>query len=140
MVHLFRKQKYFFNCALSIFMFVCLSSQLPAMVALQTLHLRNTQRTQSNMPTSLEGLTHLAGNTHTHTPLTTLLFFFQTTHLGTWHIFPFTFTSWHLDLWYIFHKCVTLCISSYSLSGEPYVLQTCVPSCLSQMLTCHVTT
>lgn len=31
------------------------------MVALQTLHLRNTQRTQSNMPTSLEGLTHLAG-------------------------------------------------------------------------------
>ncbi|KAK5914343.1 hypothetical protein CgunFtcFv8_008791 [Champsocephalus gunnari] len=34
--------------------------QLPAMVALQTLHLRNTQRTQTNMPTSLEGLTHLA--------------------------------------------------------------------------------
>uniref|UniRef100_H3D1R5 Protein flightless-1 homolog n=1 Tax=Tetraodon nigroviridis TaxID=99883 RepID=H3D1R5_TETNG len=34
--------------------------QLPAMVALQTLHLRNTQRTQSNMPTSLEGLTFLA--------------------------------------------------------------------------------
>uniref|UniRef100_A0A4W4EF18 Gelsolin-like domain-containing protein n=1 Tax=Electrophorus electricus TaxID=8005 RepID=A0A4W4EF18_ELEEL len=34
--------------------------QLPAMVALQTLHLRNTQRTQSNMPTSLEGLTSLA--------------------------------------------------------------------------------
>uniref|UniRef100_A0A3B1JZJ3 Protein flightless-1 homolog n=1 Tax=Astyanax mexicanus TaxID=7994 RepID=A0A3B1JZJ3_ASTMX len=34
--------------------------QLPAMVALQTLHLRNTQRTQSNMPTSLEGLTNLA--------------------------------------------------------------------------------
>uniref|UniRef100_A0A8B9LCZ8 Protein flightless-1 homolog n=1 Tax=Astyanax mexicanus TaxID=7994 RepID=A0A8B9LCZ8_ASTMX len=33
--------------------------QLPAMVALQTLHLRNTQRTQSNMPTSLEGLTNL---------------------------------------------------------------------------------
>uniref|UniRef100_A0A3P8WVE8 Protein flightless-1 homolog n=1 Tax=Cynoglossus semilaevis TaxID=244447 RepID=A0A3P8WVE8_CYNSE len=33
--------------------------QLPAMVALQTLHLRNTQRTQSNMPTSLEGLTQL---------------------------------------------------------------------------------
>lgn len=31
------------------------------MIALQTLHLRNTQRTQSNMPTSLEGLTHLAG-------------------------------------------------------------------------------
>lgn len=31
------------------------------MVALQTLHLRNTQRTQSNMPTSLEGLTLLAG-------------------------------------------------------------------------------
>lgn len=45
---------------------VCESSQLPAMVALQTLHLRNTQRTQSNMPTSLEGLTHLAGSTHTH--------------------------------------------------------------------------
>uniref|UniRef100_A0A8C6LNW4 FLII actin remodeling protein n=1 Tax=Nothobranchius furzeri TaxID=105023 RepID=A0A8C6LNW4_NOTFU len=34
--------------------------QLPAMLELQTLHLRNTQRTQSNMPTSLEGLTHLA--------------------------------------------------------------------------------
>ncbi|KAJ8251808.1 hypothetical protein GJAV_G00225650 [Gymnothorax javanicus] len=34
--------------------------QLPAMVALQTLHLRNTQRTQSNMPTSMEGLTCLA--------------------------------------------------------------------------------
>uniref|UniRef100_A0A8C5DZ40 FLII actin remodeling protein n=1 Tax=Gouania willdenowi TaxID=441366 RepID=A0A8C5DZ40_GOUWI len=33
--------------------------QLPAMVALQTLHLRNTQRTQNNMPTSLEGLTNL---------------------------------------------------------------------------------
>ena len=43
---------------------VCVSSQLPAMVALQTLHLRNTQRTQTNMPTSLEGLTQLAGNTH----------------------------------------------------------------------------
>lgn len=40
----------------------CVSNrQLPAMIALQTLHLRNTQRTQSNMPTSLEGLTHLAG-------------------------------------------------------------------------------
>ncbi|XP_069840328.1 protein flightless-1 homolog [Dendropsophus ebraccatus] len=34
--------------------------QLPAMVALQTLHLRNTQRTQSNLPTSLEGLTNLS--------------------------------------------------------------------------------
>ncbi|XP_077590146.1 protein flightless-1 homolog [Stigmatopora nigra] len=34
--------------------------QLPAMVALQTLHLRNTQRTQSNMPTTLEGLVNLA--------------------------------------------------------------------------------
>ncbi|XP_016136386.1 protein flightless-1 homolog [Sinocyclocheilus grahami] len=34
--------------------------QLPAMVALQTLHLRNSQRTQNNMPTSLEGLTNLA--------------------------------------------------------------------------------
>ncbi|XP_044159287.1 protein flightless-1 homolog [Bufo gargarizans] len=34
--------------------------QLPAMVALQTLHLRNTQRTQNNLPTSLEGLTNLA--------------------------------------------------------------------------------
>ncbi|XP_064414953.1 protein flightless-1 homolog [Latimeria chalumnae] len=33
--------------------------QLPAMTALQTLHLRNTQRTQSNLPTSLEGLTNL---------------------------------------------------------------------------------
>ncbi|XP_073492479.1 protein flightless-1 homolog isoform X2 [Aquarana catesbeiana] len=34
--------------------------QLPAMVALQTVHLRNTQRTQSNLPTSLEGLTNLS--------------------------------------------------------------------------------
>ncbi|KAG2455495.1 FLII protein, partial [Polypterus senegalus] len=34
--------------------------QLPAMVALHTLHLRNTQRTQSNLPTSLESLTNLA--------------------------------------------------------------------------------
>ncbi|XP_021572418.1 protein flightless-1 homolog [Carlito syrichta] len=34
--------------------------QLPAMMALQTLHLRNTQRTQSNLPTSLEGLSNLA--------------------------------------------------------------------------------
>ncbi|KAM4697985.1 protein flightless-1 homolog [Rhinophrynus dorsalis] len=34
--------------------------QLPAMVALQTLHLRNTQRIQSNLPTSLEGLTYLS--------------------------------------------------------------------------------
>ncbi|XP_062999669.1 protein flightless-1 homolog [Elgaria multicarinata webbii] len=34
--------------------------QLPAMTALQTLHLRNTQRTQSNLPTSLEGLINLA--------------------------------------------------------------------------------
>lgn len=35
--------------------------QLPALTALQTLHLRNTQRTQSNLPTSLEGLSNLAG-------------------------------------------------------------------------------
>uniref|UniRef100_A0A4W3HVY4 FLII actin remodeling protein n=1 Tax=Callorhinchus milii TaxID=7868 RepID=A0A4W3HVY4_CALMI len=34
--------------------------QLPAMTALQTLHLRNTQRTQSNLPTSLEGLSTLS--------------------------------------------------------------------------------
>nr|XP_033819549.1 protein flightless-1 homolog [Geotrypetes seraphini] len=34
--------------------------QLPAMVALTTLHMRNTQRTQSNLPTSLEGLTNLS--------------------------------------------------------------------------------
>ncbi|KAI6076565.1 Protein flightless-1-like protein [Aix galericulata] len=34
--------------------------QLPALTALQTLHLRNTQRTQSNLPTSLEGLANLA--------------------------------------------------------------------------------
>lgn len=40
---------------------LCRNRQLPAMVALQTLHLRNTQRTQNNMPTSLEGLTNLAG-------------------------------------------------------------------------------
>lgn len=31
------------------------------MTALQTLHLRNTQRTQSNLPTSLEALVNLAG-------------------------------------------------------------------------------
>lgn len=35
--------------------------QLPALTALQTLHLRNTQRTQGNLPTSLEGLSNLAG-------------------------------------------------------------------------------
>lgn len=40
---------------------IFINRQLPAMVALQTLHLRNTQRTQSNMPTSLEGLANLAG-------------------------------------------------------------------------------
>ncbi len=40
---------------------LCRNRQLPAMVALQTLHLRNTQRTQNNMPTTLEGLTNLAG-------------------------------------------------------------------------------
>ncbi|KAJ1096729.1 hypothetical protein NDU88_001860 [Pleurodeles waltl] len=34
--------------------------QLPAMTALQTLHLKNTQRTQSNLPTSLEGLNNLS--------------------------------------------------------------------------------
>ncbi|XP_040830440.1 protein flightless-1 homolog isoform X3 [Ochotona curzoniae] len=34
--------------------------QLPAMTALQTLHLRDTQRTQSNLPTSLESLSNLA--------------------------------------------------------------------------------
>ncbi|XP_023591312.1 protein flightless-1 homolog isoform X5 [Trichechus manatus latirostris] len=34
--------------------------QLPAMLALQTLHLRNTQRTQNNLPTSLEGLSNLS--------------------------------------------------------------------------------
>ncbi|KAJ7305988.1 hypothetical protein JRQ81_010354 [Phrynocephalus forsythii] len=34
--------------------------QLPAMVALQTLHLRNTQRTQSNLPTSLDALVNLS--------------------------------------------------------------------------------
>lgn len=69
----------------------CLSSQLPAMVALQTLHLRNTQRTQSNMPTSLEGLSQLAGNTNTnHTfvsprPCTVLCTF--THNLFTFHSF-----------------------------------------------------
>lgn len=31
------------------------------MTALQTLHLRSTQRTQSNLPTSLESLVNLAG-------------------------------------------------------------------------------
>lgn len=57
-------------------MIVCPSRQLPAMVALQTLHLRNTQRTQSNMPTSLEGLTHLAGNAHSENIFTYILYFF----------------------------------------------------------------
>lgn len=40
---------------------LCPCRQLPALTALQTLHLRNTQRTQSNLPTSLEGLANLAG-------------------------------------------------------------------------------
>ncbi|KAB1266484.1 Protein flightless-1-like protein [Camelus dromedarius] len=34
--------------------------QLPALMALQTLHLRNTQRTLGNLPTSLEGLSNLS--------------------------------------------------------------------------------
>ena len=42
--------------------------QLPAMTALQTLHLRNTQRTQSNLPTSLEGLVNLAGRAGVPSP------------------------------------------------------------------------
>lgn len=38
------------------------------MTALQTLHLRNTQRTQSNLPTSLEGLVNLAGRAGPSSP------------------------------------------------------------------------
>lgn len=38
------------------------------MTALQTLHLRNTQRTQSNLPTSLEGLVNLAGRAGASSP------------------------------------------------------------------------
>lgn len=45
-----------------------LRRQLPAMMALQTLHLRNTQRTQSNLPTSLEGLSNLSGLDYLGTP------------------------------------------------------------------------
>lgn len=39
------------------------------MTALQTLHLRSTQRTQSNLPTSLEGLSNLAGQAAPGAPL-----------------------------------------------------------------------
>lgn len=38
------------------------------MTALQTLHLRNTQRTQSNLPTSLESLINLAGRARPSSP------------------------------------------------------------------------
>uniref|UniRef100_A0A4W6CB64 Protein flightless-1 homolog n=1 Tax=Lates calcarifer TaxID=8187 RepID=A0A4W6CB64_LATCA len=39
----------FQGCSNWVYMIVCPSRQLPAMVALQTLHLRNTQRTQKNI-------------------------------------------------------------------------------------------
>lgn len=74
------------------------------MVALQTLHLRNTQRTQSNMPTSLEGLTHLAGRPHKHPSE----FFLQTTlyRPKTFLFFFFTFVK-------LFYTNLSLC--KYSL-------------------------
>lgn len=37
---------------------------LPAMTELRTLHMRNTQRSLSNIPVNLEALVHLAGNTY----------------------------------------------------------------------------
>lgn len=43
----------------SAFLYVC-HRQLPSMVALQTLHMRATQRSPSNLPASLEGLICLA--------------------------------------------------------------------------------
>lgn len=39
------------------------------MMALQTLHLRNTQRTLNNLPTSLEGLNNLSGLNYLGSPL-----------------------------------------------------------------------
>lgn len=35
--------------------------QLPALLSLETLHMRNTQRTLNNFPSGLENLAHLAG-------------------------------------------------------------------------------
>lgn len=96
---------------------VCLSSQLPAMVALQTLHLRNTQRTQSNMPTSLEGLTHLAGTTY-FSPRPGTFFFLL---------------SWHLD-----QHFSQMCRFLLSVWNTCYILTIFSLPC--QMLTCHVTT
>ncbi|XP_061411442.1 protein flightless-1 homolog [Lethenteron reissneri] len=43
--------------------------QLTAMTALETLHMRNTQRTLSNLPTQLEALTHLADVDLSHNEL-----------------------------------------------------------------------
>uniref|UniRef100_A0A4W6CA62 Protein flightless-1 homolog n=1 Tax=Lates calcarifer TaxID=8187 RepID=A0A4W6CA62_LATCA len=80
------------GCSNWVYMIVCPSRQLPAMVALQTLHLRNTQRTQSNMPTSLEGLTHLAGNAHSENIFTYILYFFLS------FLAPFTNASLYVDL------------------------------------------
>ena len=65
--------KIFLFCALYPFLgsyislcYVCwffFFRQLPVLTALQTLHMRNTQRTLSNFPTGLDTLTNLQGNT-----------------------------------------------------------------------------
>lgn len=39
--------------------------QLPVLVSLETLHMRNTARTMGNFPAGLESLTRLRGNTAT---------------------------------------------------------------------------
>ena len=40
--------------------------QIPALTSLQTLHMRNTQRTLSNFPAGLESLDQLTGNSSYH--------------------------------------------------------------------------
>lgn len=64
------------------------------MVALQTLHLRNTQRTQSNMPTSLEGLTFLAGCRHASNEVSV----FHQYHLSRYRLWSSLFIPSLLDV------------------------------------------
>ena len=53
-----------FTCLLVLSFLLCFSNrQLPVLTALQTLHMRNTQRTLSNFPTGLDTLTNLQGKT-----------------------------------------------------------------------------
>ena len=40
-------------------MYNFINRQLPSLVALQTLHLRNTQRSEANLPSNLESLVNL---------------------------------------------------------------------------------